>query len=72
MSQTKLQELYNYLLVGTGTATAGISLNMQLLDWWLALGIKLVSIASFICFLLINQDKIQQGWIKFKNRFKKK
>ena len=72
MSQEKLQDLLNYILVSTGTATAGVALNLNIVNEWMALFVKLVSIASFICFLLINQDKIQTGWIRFKNRFKNK
>lgn len=72
MSQEKLHELYNYLFLGTGTASAGVALNLDLANNWGALIVKGISVASFLCFLLINQDKISQGWTKFKNRFKKK
>lgn len=72
MSQEKLHEIYNYLFLGTGTTTAGLALNLQIADAWLSLLVKGISVASFICFLLINQEKIQSGWVKFKNRFKRK
>ena len=72
MSQEKLHEIYNYILLSTGTTSAGIALNLDLANNWGALVVKGISMLSFLCFLLINQDKIEEGWIRFKGRFKKK
>jgi len=72
MSQEKLHELFNYILVSAGTVGTATVTLWQNIDLGMSLFLKLISLASFICFLLINQDKIQSGWIKFKSRFKKK
>jgi len=72
MSQEKLHDLLNYILVSAGTAGTATVTFWQNLDLGMSLFLKLISLASFVCFLLINQDKIQSGWIKFKGRFKRK
>lgn len=72
MSQDKLHEWLNYVLISNGAATAGVALNLQDVNEWGALLVKGISVASFLCFLLINQDKISEGWKKFKGRFKRK
>lgn len=48
------------------------SLTLVQFDLYLSIFLKFISIASFICYLLINQDNIRSGWIKFKKKFKKK
>lgn len=66
----KIQDILNYILFTTGTATAAIGLNLSNIDLWMSLFLKFISLVSFICFLLINQDLIHIGWVKFKSRFK--
>lgn len=56
------------LAIGAGTATANFTL--QNINEVLAIILKFISLASFACYILINQDAIESGWIKMKNRFK--
>jgi hypothetical protein len=65
----KLQDLTSYFLVTTGTTTAAITLsNWTNLDLAMSLILKFVSLASFICFILINQDNIATGYRKAINK----
>lgn len=70
MSQDKLNELLNYTLVGSGAAGTATVQFWQNMDLGMSIFLKFISLASFICFLLINQIKIKEGWIKFKDRFR--
>lgn len=54
-------------LLAIGTAAAGFT--MADIDLALSIFLKFVSIASFVCYLLINQDKIKHGWHKFKSKW---
>lgn len=71
MSQEKLSELLNYILLGATTSGAGAVTFIQNLTGIGAIIVQCISIITFICFFLINQDKIEMGWRKFKNRFKR-
>ena len=37
-------------------------MGLQQFDLIMAIVLKFVSLISFICFLLINKDKIKEGW----------
>lgn len=56
------------ILLTLGTFSGGLTLTD--LDLYLSIGLKFVSFVSFMCYLLINQDAIKKGWVKFKNKFK--
>lgn len=58
--------LTNFTLLILGSITG--LMGLQQFDLIMAIFLKFVSLASFICFLLINKDKIKQGW---KELFKK-
>lgn len=58
--------LTNFTLLILGSITG--LMGLQQFDLIMAVFLKFVSLASFICFLLINKDKIKQGW---KDLFKK-
>lgn len=58
--------LTNFTLLILGSITG--LMGLQQFDLIMAIFLKFVSLASFICFLLINKDKIKQGW---KDLFKK-
>ena len=64
----KLEDLTSYFLVTTGTTTAAIGMNWSNLDLGMSILLKFVSLASFICFLLINQDNIATGYRKAINK----
>lgn len=68
MSQEKLHDALNYILLGSGTTTAGVALNFQIADDIMSLVVKGISVLSFLVFLLINQDKISEGWKKLITR----
>lgn len=57
-------------LLTIGTFAAGLTLTD--IDLYLSIGLKFISLASFLCYLLINQKAIGKGWGEFKNKFKKK
>jgi uncharacterized membrane protein YuzA (DUF378 family) len=58
--------LTNYTLLVLGSITG--LMGLQQFDLIMAIFLKFVSLASFICFILINKDKIKEGW---KSLFKK-
>jgi hypothetical protein len=68
----KIQEATSYFLITTGLTTATLGINLTALDLGMSLLLKFVSLASFICFLLINQDKISEGYKKVINNLYKK
>lgn len=68
MSQEKIHDLLNYIFLGAGTTTAGVALNFQIADEIMSLVVKGISVLSFLVFLLINQDKIEEGWKKLITR----
>jgi uncharacterized membrane protein YuzA (DUF378 family) len=49
---------YTLLFVASVTGLMGL----QQFDLIMAIFLKFVSLASFICFILINKDKIKKGW----------
>lgn len=55
---------YTLLILGGVTGLMGL----QEFDLIMAIILKFISLASFGCFLLINKDKIKEGW---KSLFKK-
>ena len=64
----KLQDATSYFLVTTGATTAAVGMNWSNLDLGMSILLKFVSLASFICFLLINQDNIATGYRKAINK----
>ncbi len=58
------------ILLTMGTFSAGLTLTD--IDLYLSIGLKFVSFASFLCYLLINHKNITKGWNEFKNKFKSK
>ena len=56
------------LIIGTFSA----SLTLTDIDFYLSIILKLTSIASFICYMIINYNEIKRSWVKFKNNLKKK
>lgn len=73
LTENDINQGHNFmgkLLLTIGAITGGLTLAD--FDLYLSIFLKFISIASFICYLLINQDNIRAGWIKFKNKFKKK
>jgi len=68
----RIHEYISYILITTGATTGTIGLNFANIDLGMSILLKLISLASFVCFLLINQDLIHLGWVKFCSRFKKK
>lgn len=50
----------NYTLLFVGSITG--LMGLQQFDLIMAIFLKFVSLASFICFILINKDKIKEGW----------
>lgn len=52
---------YTLLILGGITGLMGL----QQFDLIMAIILKFISLASFICFLLINKDKIKEGWQSF-------
>lgn len=64
----KLQEAVSYLLFITGSTTAAVGLNLSAIDLGMSLLLKFVSLASFICYILINQDNISVGYKKAINK----
>ena len=69
MSQEKLNEIFNYILVSTGTFGTATVTFWQNIDLGMSLFLKLISLVSFICFLLINQDKISDCYSYFQFNF---
>lgn len=67
-----MHEKLNYILFTTGSTTAAVGLNWSNIDLGLSIFLKFVSLASFICFLLINYSKIMIGWRSLLNTFKNK
>lgn len=70
MSQEKLHTLLSNFLVGTGTTSAGVAFWSNL-DLTLSLLLKFVSLATFVIYVLINQDNIEHNWTKLRKRFKR-
>lgn len=71
MSQDQHHNIINYLLVGSGTTGFATAEFWQNIDLGMSVFLKFISLASFICFLLINQDKISSGYTKVKERIRK-
>lgn len=58
--------LINYTLLIIGSITG--LMGLQQFDLIMAIFLKFISLISFVCFILINKDKIKEGW---KSLFKK-
>lgn len=58
--------LTNYTLLVLGSITG--LMGLQQFDLIMAIFLKFISLISFVCFILINKDKIKEGW---KSLFKK-
>lgn len=58
--------LINYTLLIIGSITG--LMGLQQFDLIMAVFLKFISLISFVCFILINKDKIKEGW---KSLFKK-
>lgn len=69
MNQEKLHDILSYILVSTGVAGATTMDLWQHIDLILAIIVKCISALSFGCFILINQDKIKEGWRKMIEKF---
>lgn len=49
---------YTLLFVASVTGLMGL----QQFDLIMAIFLKFISLISFVCFILINKDKIKKGW----------
>lgn len=66
----KLTDTLNYILVSTGTAGIATVTFWQNIDLGLSILLKFVSLATFVCYILINHDDIEKGYYKFRDRIK--
>lgn len=64
MSENKIEKLLSYVSVSTGTTGVATIQFWQNVDLGLGILVKIITVASFSCFLLINQDRIKEGWRK--------
>lgn len=67
MSQERIQELVNTFLVLTGTSSSAVAITIDGITDLIACTI---TVATFICYFLMNQEEIKSGWKKFKNKVK--
>lgn len=65
------KSLVNEVLIFIGVLSGGASVTLQNIDLIIGILLKLTSLITFVCYVIINHELILHSYNKFISRFKK-